>query len=469
MKSSTKAGFHISSDQIIVKSKIAKASTRKLAFLDDRVLKNLVNRFGFAGAAREINKKYRIYRISVTKQTIRNECRRRGIRVSAHDIKDGLFNEFKDFVCCKYLKLENVEHIGLKIGDGVDIYCEHNGEKIWIESRNWNLDRKIDKKLADERIIKRFKGKEGRKILIHSKNVEFTDAAKKLLEDEDVEYVGVGNEKLTRKNFDRMVIKTISKLGLLLGLPLRVIYAALRKAKQESKEHMKYWGLIENFVELGAIKVCNVDTDFDEIDESEDDGGGGYFGSLIIKGGGVMSIVKSKLSEVEKKLDEINQILKKFVKLLKSEINTIEIKDAARELESKAREMRRVVRRIERAENEEKKIKEVIKGKVLLEKINDTKFNDLRQKIDIVGVLDGNVNPFDIEKAREVYLAKKRAEHENKVSNDLAKIKEKMKKETERIRAGKDTIFFSETAKETYEKERGRIGNLGKIKMFVLR
>jgi len=247
---------------------LARATT--LSFFSDRELKCLVNQYGFAGAAREINRKYSI---SVTKQTVRNECKRRGLKVSAHDIKDGLNFEFLIISAYRYLGLENIQHIGDKIGEGVDVYGEYN-QDVWTECRNWNLSRKIDKKMARERIIERFKGKEGIKLLVHAKKVEFTKNALVLIENNGIQYIGLGNEKLTKKNWDRMLQKAILKIGMALKMPMHTVLLALRKAKQEEKDFEKYWDLVEVLVDKGHITICNIDKDFDEIDETEDDGGG---------------------------------------------------------------------------------------------------------------------------------------------------------------------------------------------------
>ncbi len=231
---------------------------RKLTFLSDKELKDLVDEFGFSGAAKKIKERYKI---NVVLQTVRNECKKRGIDVSAKDCKDGLYFEILVTKGLEELGIfKEVEHIGTAIGNGVDIYAlDENNKPVWIECRNWNYFKKIDVGVVKDKILPRFKGKKYRKILVHSKKVEFTKEAKELLDSEGIEFVYIANKKLTTKNWGSTLKAAVSKLGAFFKLPVRAINNILLRLKQTVKDGLKYWNLTCGLVESGVAKVCNID------------------------------------------------------------------------------------------------------------------------------------------------------------------------------------------------------------------
>ena len=94
-----------------------------------KLLRELINKFGYKGTARELDK---LFGVVVDPNTVRNYAKKLGLKVSAHDIKDGLHQELLDEQACQYLGLGNVEHVGLEIGNGVDVKSEYEGTPIYI-------------------------------------------------------------------------------------------------------------------------------------------------------------------------------------------------------------------------------------------------------------------------------------------------------------------------------------------------
>ena len=96
-----------------------KLGKSKLSFLSDVELKRLAWYYGYSGAVEKIKQEYGI---AVTPQTFRNELERRGIQARSHDIKDGLSFEGLCFDVCYYLEFDDLQHLGLQVGNGCDIY-----------------------------------------------------------------------------------------------------------------------------------------------------------------------------------------------------------------------------------------------------------------------------------------------------------------------------------------------------------
>ncbi|MBO8181683.1 MAG: hypothetical protein H0Z28_02685 [Archaeoglobus sp.] len=240
-----------------------------------KLIRELINKFGYTGAARELDK---LFGVVVDPNTVRNYAKKLGVKVSAHDIKDGLHQELLDEQACQYLGLDNIEHVGLEIGNGVDVRCEYNGTPIYIESRNWGSGQ-IDRTVVEKRVIPRFEkavskyGKDGIKILHHSVDLRRTKGAKELLEEADINYLSLGHKKVTRKNWREYLERAILKIGLLLnkllGYPIRNILFALRRAKQEKGNQNDIFALIDALIEVEAFELC-IDDDL----EFQDQGGG---------------------------------------------------------------------------------------------------------------------------------------------------------------------------------------------------
>jgi hypothetical protein len=229
-----------------------KGRKRELAFLSDEEFKKLVDEYGFSGAARRIKE---LYGIEISKQTIRNEARRKGILVSKKDIKSGFQGEFFIKRVLRALGF-NVKWIGKLIGKGPDISFKVNGEDIWCEVKNWRFNRRIDAGMVKSEIISRFRGKKGRKVVIFMKKMGFTKKALELLEENGIEIVYLDeNESLSFYNWSRMFRKALGVLGSVFGRFIELLNAEIGLER-------KYLDLADMIVEV---------EDYEFVDE----GGGG--------------------------------------------------------------------------------------------------------------------------------------------------------------------------------------------------
>ena len=207
---------------------------RVLAFIGDDEFKELVDKYGFSGAARKIEE---IYKIRITKQSVRNEYKRRfGNLVSRKNIRDvlGTLGELPVFRAIKSY-VPNARWIGYHgRGAGVDIEGTINRQKTHIEVKNWqSYDRSLDKHLVDKEIVSRFKnvGK-GRKIVVFTAPQKFTQGAKKLLAENNIEVVIIGNGQIRWRNWDECFRRALKKFGELFGKFVELIDSKIEEERK---------------------------------------------------------------------------------------------------------------------------------------------------------------------------------------------------------------------------------------------
>ena len=218
---------------------------RVLAFIGDDEFKELVDKYGFSGAARKIEENRGI---KVTKQTVRNEAGRRGILASKKDIKSGFHFEFFTERVLNVLGI-NAKWLGKSVGKGPDIGFKLNGEQYWVECKNWGFDRKIDVMMVKKMILSRFRDKSGRKFVIFPKKPEFTPKARKLLEKNGIEVIWIDDndkgdsEALNWGNWSNYFRKGLKVLGGLFGRFVEIVDDIIDDARQWVYDLV--WGILE--------------------------------------------------------------------------------------------------------------------------------------------------------------------------------------------------------------------------------
>ena len=380
----------------------------KLDFLTDYELKELIDKYSFAGAARKIGE---IYGIEVTKQTVRNEARRRGILASKKDIKKGFVFEF--FIC-RLLCVLGIKAVwlGIIVNKGPDVEFKLNGEQFWVECKNWEFNRKIDAKMVEEMILSRFKGIVGRKIVIFSSKPKFTRKARKLLEQNGIEVIWIDDNDegdsraLNWKNWNSYFRKGLKKLGELFGRFIRITEDVISSVRQRT------YDLVEDIVEAEAYEFYE-------------------------RGGGE-SRVKSSLKLLRNAYGKLTERFKNVCSIIERDIAIFSFNCGDK---SKAFVLDESGRLPVNKKLGGDRVKE-IGGKELI-KIDDRVSELKGVMVELTETIERGINVMDVaKKAEELECAVREVERTRDVQ----------RKELEKIKTMKNAAFYSEAAEQGFNK-----------------